>query len=91
MKISRIVLSVSILGAIVLSLVQIVFFSAFATDGIELTRMQNEQMTLEKENSIGISLITNHFFCGSTNKNHQPGGSRSVGRAKQQTIKTGSK
>lgn len=41
-----------ILGSVVFSLAQIVFSSAFATDGIELTKLQAQQTTLEKENSL---------------------------------------
>lgn len=52
MKTSKILLPVSIVGAIVLSLVQIVFSSAFATSGIELTKLQETQVSLEKENSL---------------------------------------
>jgi cell division protein FtsL len=52
MKASKLLVTSSILGAIMLSLVQIVFSSAFATDGIELTKLQSTQTTLEKENSL---------------------------------------
>ncbi len=49
---SNIILVVAIVGTVCLSLVQIIFSSAFATDGIELTKLQTAQATLETENSL---------------------------------------
>lgn len=48
---SKLILGASILGAIFFSLVQIIFSSAFATDGIALTQLQSTKVALEKENS----------------------------------------
>ncbi|MDE2025741.1 MAG: hypothetical protein KGJ07_04570 [Patescibacteria group bacterium] len=49
---SKVILGISIFGAVLFSLVQIVFSSAFATDGIQLTQLQSTQVALEKENSL---------------------------------------
>jgi len=52
MKRSTVILGICIFGTICLSLVQIVFSSAFATDGIDLTKLQSTQAMLERENSL---------------------------------------
>lgn len=52
MKLSKFILTASIVGAICLSLVQIVFSSAFATDGITLEQLTAKQQKLETENTL---------------------------------------